>query len=48
MLAEEHFNSDRFHLAYLFALRAAQIKAPENLDSVSACLCRIPIANIPY
>lgn len=32
MIAEDHFNEGRFPLAYLFALRAAQIKRPPTIE----------------
>jgi glycosyltransferase involved in cell wall biosynthesis len=39
-LAQDHFDSGRFHLAYIFALRAVQIPAPEGLRSSENVLLR--------
>ena len=36
MLAQDHFNEGRFHLAYIFALRAAQLPKPDNINAVSS------------
>ncbi len=40
MLAEDHYNENRFQLAYIFALRAAQLKQPENMASTRSVLLR--------
>lgn len=39
-LAQDHFDSGRFHIAYIYALRAVSIKQPETLQTVENILLR--------
>ena len=39
-LAQDHFDSGRFHLAYLFALRAVQLPLPSGLAAIENVLLR--------
>ncbi len=40
LMAQNHFDENRFHLSYIFALRAAQIPRPPQLDVAQNVLLR--------